>query len=211
MNENCMCAHCSCTDVRSSRTEAAPLCSISKHLYDSVRVQDHPSQQWRTCCFTDDSHKTSRDDFRLLSAISFMSAHTGSSGWAMEGSNSCFPSSPHSAEIRIHQRKRRITVTQVPLTPPSVQIYSITFESWTWEWNTTNKNHVSYKQRPDLMNKLFTVTAGKLRRRPVREAQREFNPNHFSSWFLAQIRLINKWIGSFLKKNVVNVRNIPKC
>lgn len=48
-----------------------------------------------------------------------------------------------------------------------------------------------FLQAADLMNKLFTVTAGKLRRCPVREAQREFNPNRFSSWFLAQIRLIN--------------------
>lgn len=48
-----------------------------------------------------------------------------------------------------------------------------------------------FLQAADLMNKLFTVTAGKLRRCPVREAQREFNPNRFSSWFLAQVRLIN--------------------
>lgn len=68
-----------------------------------------------------------------------------------------------------------------------------------------------FLQAADLMNKLFTVTAGKLRRCPVREAQREFNPNRFSSWFLAQIRLIKYKIGPFLKKNAVDVRNISEC
>lgn len=53
------------------------------------------------------------------------------------------------SEKRIRQRKRRITVTQVPLTPPSVQIYSITLESWTWEWNMTNKIMFPTSSRSD--------------------------------------------------------------
>lgn len=146
MNENCMCAD-TCSPVIQP-DQSCSLCSISIRLYMTVSlswaVQNHPSQQWRTCCFTDDSHKTSRGDFHLLSAISFM-FH----GWAMEGSNPCFPFSPHSAEKRIRQRKRRITVTQVPLTPPSVQIYSITLESWTWEWNMTNKIMFPTSSRSD--------------------------------------------------------------
>lgn len=146
MNENCMCAD-TCSPVIQP-DQSCSLCSISIRLYVTVSliwaVQNHPSQQWRTCCFTDDSHKTSRGDFHLLSAISFM-FH----GWAMEGSNPAFLFPPHSAEKRIRQRKRRITVTQVPLTPPSVQIYSIMFESWTWEWNMTNKIMFPTSSRSD--------------------------------------------------------------
>lgn len=87
MNENCMCAD-TCSPVIQP-DQSCSLCSISVRLYVTVSliwaVQNHPSQQWRTCCFTDDSHKTSRGDFHLLSAISFM-FH----GWAMEGSNPAF-------------------------------------------------------------------------------------------------------------------------
>lgn len=147
-------------------------------------VQNHPSQQWRTCCFTDDSHKTSRGDFHLLSAISFM-FH----GWAMEGSNPAFLFPPTALrnvsvkekdESRSHRflwLLRLFRSTRLRLNPePESEIWPI---------------KSCFLQAADLMNKLFTVTAGKLRCCPVRVAQREFNPNRFSSWFLTQIRLIN--------------------
>lgn len=186
MNENCMCAD-TCSPVIQP-DQSCSLCSISVRLYVTVSliwaVQNHPSQQWRTCCFTDDSHKTSRGDFHLLSAISFM-FH----GWAMEGSNPAFlfpPTALRNVSVREKDESRShrflwllrlFRSTRLRLNPePESEIWPI---------------KSCFLQAADLMNKLFTVTAGKLRRCPVREAQREFNPNRFSSWFLAQVRLIN--------------------
>ncbi len=139
-----------------------------------------------------------------------MSAHNGSSGWATEapyhtaiiknpqkrkkGSKPCFPV-PHRAEIWVCQRKR-ITVkkvfghlclyraTRLSLNPKSGN------EIWPIKTFLTSSSRIWWTD--------FTVTAGKLRRCCVQEAQQEFNPNPFSSWFLAQISLLINWMGPFL-------------